>query len=72
MADRASERKGRQREKARNNLLPGLIGIALVVAFLAITLVKVPAIPLIVIAVGVCALMVRDFVRSLREGPSGE
>lgn len=55
-----------------NNLLPGLIGIALVLAFLVIIILKVPAIPLIVIAIGVCALMVWDFVRTLREGASGE
>ena len=51
-----------------NNLIPGLVGIALTVAFLAIIIVKVPAIPLVIIAVFVCALMVWDFVRTLREG----
>ncbi|MGE0661098.1 MAG: hypothetical protein AB7F36_13515 [Reyranellaceae bacterium] len=51
-----------------NNLIPGLIGIALTVAFLVIIIVKVPAIPLIVIAVFVCGLMAWDFLRTLREG----
>ena len=49
-----------------NNLVPGLIGIALTVAFLVIILAKVPAIPLIVISIVVCALMIYDFYLTLR------
>ena len=53
------------------NLITGLIGIAMVVAFLAFLLVWVPAPPLIVICVAVMALLVHDFVRTVRGGYFG-
>ncbi|MGY3031716.1 MFS superfamily sulfate permease-like transporter [Bradyrhizobium sp. USDA 4354] len=48
------------------NLITGIIGLALVMAFLGILVVWIKAIPLIVIVVGVMILAVIDFVRSLR------
>lgn len=49
-------------------LVTGLIGIAMVAAFLGIMLVWVPAPPLIVIVVVVMALLLYDFVQALRYG----
>lgn len=48
------------------NLITGLIGLALMIAFLGILLVWIKAIPLIIIVVGVVILAVVDFVQSLR------
>ncbi|WP_194391295.1 hypothetical protein [Bradyrhizobium sp. CCBAU 51765] len=48
------------------NLITGLIGLALMMAFLGILVVWIKAIPLIVIVVGVVILAVVDFVHSLR------
>jgi hypothetical protein len=48
-------------------LVAGLIGIAGMVVFLGIMLIWVPALPLIIICVGVMLLLVYDFVGSLRE-----
>jgi hypothetical protein len=48
------------------NLITGLIGLALMIAFLGILLVWIKAIPLIIIVVSVVILAVIDFVRSLR------
>jgi hypothetical protein len=48
------------------NLITGIIGLALVMAFLGIILAWVKAIPLIIIVVGVMILAVIDFVQSLR------
>lgn len=50
------------------NLVAGLIGIAMVVAFLGIMIWWVPALPLIVIVVGVLLLLVYDFVQTVRYG----
>ena len=47
-------------------LIPGLIGIGLLVTFLTIMLLRVPAIPLIVIGVSVVLLLVWDFLNELR------
>jgi hypothetical protein len=52
-------------------LITGLIGIAMLVAFLGFMVVWVKAIPLIIIVVGVVALLVYDFVQTLRAGESG-
>ena len=49
-------------------LVTGLIGIAMLSAFLGIMLWWVPAPPLIIIVVFVLALLVYDFVQSLRPG----
>ncbi len=53
------------------NLITGIIGIALVIGFLTFMLVWVPAPPLIVIVVFVMALLIFDFVRSVRSGGNG-
>jgi asparagine N-glycosylation enzyme membrane subunit Stt3 len=47
-------------------LITGIIGIAMVAAFLGFLLVWVPAPPLIIIVVGVMVLLVYDFVNELR------
>lgn len=49
-----------------NTLIPGLIGIALLVAFLGTMLGKVAAIPLIVIAILVVGFLVFDFYQELK------
>lgn len=54
------------------NLITGLIGIILLGLFLGILLVWVPAPPLIIIVVIVIALVVRDFVESVRSGSAGK
>ncbi|MBR1169424.1 hypothetical protein ACNJYD_21275 [Bradyrhizobium sp. DASA03005] len=48
------------------NVITGIIGLALVLAFLGILVAWIKAIPLIIIVVSVMALAVIDFVRSLR------
>lgn len=50
------------------NIVPGLIGIALMVAFLGIMVTWIKEIPLIIIAVGVIALLVRDLWQTVRGG----
>jgi hypothetical protein len=46
-------------------LITGIIGIAMLAAFLGFLLVWVPAPPLIIIVVGVMALLLYDFVNEL-------
>jgi hypothetical protein len=53
------------------NIITGVIGIAMVVGFVAFMLIWVPAPPLIIIVVGVMALLIYDFVQSVRSGGSG-
>lgn len=53
------------------NLITGIIGISLVVGFLSFMLVWVPAPPLIIIVVFVMAMLIIDFVNSLRSGGNG-
>ena len=48
------------------NLITGLIGIAGVCVFLGILLWWIKAVPLIIIAVLVMALLIWDFLKSLR------
>jgi hypothetical protein len=48
-------------------LAAGIIGMAGIFAFLGFMLVWVPALPLIIICVGVMALLIYDFYGSLRE-----
>jgi hypothetical protein len=50
------------------NLVSGVIGIALLSAFLGFMLWWVPALPLIIITVGCIALLIYDFVQTLRFG----
>jgi hypothetical protein len=49
-------------------LISGVIGIAGVMAFLGFMITWVPAPPLIIIVVVVMALLVWDFVQTLRHG----
>jgi ABC-type amino acid transport system permease subunit len=51
--------------------ITGLIGIALLAAFLGIMVWWVKALPLIVIVVGVFALVIFDFVQELRAASKG-
>ena len=53
------------------NLVTGLIGISLVLAFVGFMVWWVPALPLIIIVAVVMLLLVIDFVQSLRMGNSG-
>jgi len=50
------------------NVITGLIGIVMLGVFLGIMLIWVPALPLIVIVAVVMALLLVDFVRSVRRG----
>jgi hypothetical protein len=52
-------------------LITGIIGIVLVAAFLGFMVVWVKALPLIIIVVGVLALLIYDFVQTMRAGESG-
>lgn len=49
----------------------GVIGIALVLVFLGILVWWIKALPLTIIVVAVVALLLYDFVRTLRYGESG-
>jgi hypothetical protein len=53
-------------------LITGLIGIALLAAFLGIMVWWVKALPLIIIVVGVVLLVLVDFVLELRAAARGE
>ncbi|MGQ0665062.1 MAG: hypothetical protein ACT4P2_16070 [Pseudomonadota bacterium] len=50
------------------NLVAGIIGIVLVVAFLGTLMVWLKSVPLIIIMLGVIALMIYDFAKTLKEG----
>jgi hypothetical protein len=52
-------------------LITGLIGIAMLVAFLGFMVVWVKAVPLIIIVILAVVLLVYDFVQTLRAGESG-
>jgi hypothetical protein len=52
-------------------VVSGVIGIAMVCAFLGVMLVWVPAPPLIIIVVGVMLLLIWDFIQTLRYGEDG-
>ena len=49
-----------------NLLVPGVLGIAILVTFLAVMLGKILAIPLIVIAVVVVSLLIYDFYNEVK------
>lgn len=49
----------------------GVIGIAMVTAFLGFMVVWVQALPIIVIVVGVLLLLIWDFVQELRAAANG-
>ena len=52
-------------------LVTGLVGIAMVVAFLGFLVWWIKALPFTIIVVGVVLLLLYDFVRTLRYGDSG-
>lgn len=52
--------------------ISGVIGIAMVIAFLTVMVVWVPAPPLIIIVVFVMALLIWDFIQTLRYGEKGK
>ena len=54
------------------NLIPGLIGIFMLSAFLGVMLWWVPAPPLIIIVVSVMLLLIYDFIQTLRHGGNGD
>jgi hypothetical protein len=49
-----------------NNIIGGIIGIGGLGVFLGIMLFRVPALPLIIICLGVMLLLIWDFVNELR------
>ena len=51
--------------------ISGIIGISMVITFLAVMVVWVPAPPLIIIVVSVMALLIWDFIQTLRYGENG-
>ena len=53
------------------NFITGIIGIMLVASFLTFMLVWVPAPPLIIIVIAVMAMLIVDFVQSLRRNGNG-
>ena len=53
------------------NMVTGIVGLAMAIAFLGFMLVWVPAPPLIIIIVGVMLLALYDFVQSLRGSGTG-
>jgi hypothetical protein len=53
------------------NLVTGIIGLAMVMAFLGFMVVWVKAVPLIIIVVFVMILAATDLVQSLRTGNNG-
>ena len=53
------------------DVIPGIIGIALVTTFLGIMVWWVQALPLIIIVVGVLILLIYDWIKTLRFGVSG-
>jgi hypothetical protein len=53
------------------NVIAGLIGIGMLAVFLGIMLWWVKALPLIIIVVGTLALLLYDFVQTMRFGESG-
>lgn len=52
-------------------LITGIIGIAMLVAFVGFMVWWVPALPLIIIVGGVLMLVLVDFIQTLRSGESG-
>ena len=54
------------------DIVPGIIGIAMVVTFLGFMVVWVKALPLIIIVVGVMLLLIYDWVNTVRYGVSGK
>ena len=49
----------------------GVIGIAMVTAFLGFMVVWVQALPIIIIVVGVLLLLIYDFVKEIRSAANG-
>jgi hypothetical protein len=53
------------------NVITGIVGLGMVMTFLGFMVVWVPALPLIIIIVGVMILAVFDFFQSLRTKENG-
>jgi len=53
------------------NFITGIVGIVLVVGFMGFMVAWVPAPPLIIIFIGVMALLIYDFVQSIRSSNNG-
>jgi hypothetical protein len=53
------------------NLVTGIVGIVMVTVFMGFMVVWVPAPPLIIICLAVLALLVHDFIRTIRGGYFG-
>jgi hypothetical protein len=67
MAGEVSRRQAdEQGQKTMMNIVPGLIGIALMAGFLGIMVTWIKEIPLIIIAVGVMALLAYDLWQTIR------
>ena len=54
------------------DIIPGIIGIAMVMTFLGIMVWWVQAPPLIIIVVGVMLLLIYDWVNTVRYGVGGK
>ena len=54
------------------DIIPGIIGIAMVMTFLGIMVWWVQALPLIIIVVGVMLLLIYDWVNTVRYGVGGK
>ena len=52
-------------------LITGIIGIAMLIAFLGVMVWWVPAPPLIIIIVAVVGLLIYDFVLTIKRGENG-
>jgi hypothetical protein len=52
-------------------VISGIIGIAMLVAFLGFMVVWVQALPIIIIVVGVLLLLIWDFVQEIRAAANG-
>jgi hypothetical protein len=52
-------------------LFCGIIGMTMVLIFLGIMVWWVPALPLMIIVVGVMAMMIYDFYKTVRYGENG-
>jgi hypothetical protein len=70
-AEAAAAGKAKRRRNMVTALVTGLIGISGLVVFMGFMLVWVKALPLIIIVVGVMALLIYDFVQTMRYGENG-
>lgn len=54
------------------DFVAGIIGIATVSVFMGVVLWWVPALPLVVISIVVAAMLIFDFIQTVRYGENGE